>query len=303
MHGRIRLGLRIDQELAVLDPVADVGGEIRQQGQLRERRLLDVRQDPESAAGNRPDRAALLRVQQLVLAVAEQHEVQLQEPVEELGDLLDHLGGVAHVGRARQLDHVPDPVLHRIEVPDHERDVSEDPTDALLELGRHLVAERTIDLEMHQGLAVFGFPARPHADEMPLLVAIRADHRVEQPFDRETPRRQLLRDRVDEEGRIVGHDLDDGPVAAIAVGVRVRVEDAHGGSLEASALREREGGGRERVQLVGRDPFEVVFGQAPQEGPGERLDRLAPPRLGLTPDPREHLLDLGMEFGGTGCGR
>ena len=319
MDGRVRLGLRVDQELPVLDPISDIRCEVREQGEVRERRLLHVREDPEPAARHRTDRASALRLLEFVLAVAEQNEVQLEEPVEEPRNLADDLRRVTDLGGACELDHVPHALLHRIEVPDHERDVSEDAAHARLELGVHVVAESAVDLEVHERLAVLGFPPGPDADQPPLLVADRPDHRVEQTLDRETARREFLGDRVDEEGRVVGVDLDDRAVASVPVDVGLGVEDADGGRLEAAAVREREGGGGEREQLVGRDRLEVVFSQASQQRSGEGGERLGPvgpdrslgtllrpgmrTGLGLTPDPSQHLFDLGMELGGGGGAR
>ena len=141
VHRGVRLGLRIDQQLPVLDPIADVGRQRGQQRQLRERRRVDVGEDPQTAAGHRLDRATLVGLQKLVLAVAQQDEVQLEQPIEELHDLLDHLGRVANLGGAGKLHHVLDAILHRIEVPDHERDVPEDAAHPSLELGVDLVRQ------------------------------------------------------------------------------------------------------------------------------------------------------------------
>jgi hypothetical protein len=99
------------------------------------------------------------------------------------------------------------------------------------------------------------------------------------------------------------------------VDIGLGVEDADGGRLEAAAVREREGGGGEREQLVGRDRLEIVIRQASQERSGEGRDRLASigldrslgavlrTGLGAAPDPSQHLLDLGMELGGGGGAR
>ena len=198
---------------------------------------------------------------------------------------------------------MPDLLLHRVEVPDHERDVSEDPAYPRLELRVHLVGETAVDLEVHEGLAALGLPAGHHLDEATLLVSDGADDRVEEALDREPSRRELLGDRVDEEGRVIGGDLDDGSVAPVAVVLEVGVEHADGGCLEATAVRELEGGGRERVQLVRRDLFEVVVGQPSQQRASEDLEGFGPSRLGLPGDPSEHLLDLGMELGGCPGGR
>ncbi len=208
---------------------------------------------------------------------------------------------------------MPDALLHRVEVPHHQRDVAQDAADALLELGVHLVAQGAIDLEVHEGLAVLGLTPRPHLDEPALFVPDRSDHRVQEPLDREAARGELLGDRVDQERRVVGRDLDHRAVASVPVDVGIGVEDPHGGGFEAPAVGEGERGGGERVQLVGRDRLEVVFGEAAEQRAREGADGLGPlpcgvgprPRLGagLTRDPSEHLLDPGVKLGGGGGAR
>jgi hypothetical protein len=85
--------------------------------------------------------------------------------------------------------------------------------------------------------------------------------------------------------------------------LEISVEDADGRGLEGPAVRELEGGGRERVQLVDRDLFEIVVRQAPEQRPGEDLEGFGAIRFGVPGDPSEHLLDLGMELGGCLGGR
>ena len=93
VHGRVRVRLREDQQVAVLDASSQPGIEGVEQRGVGERRAAHIRQDAEPAAGNRADRPAVRRLVQLVLAIAQEDEVELQEPVEEVDRLADLLGG------------------------------------------------------------------------------------------------------------------------------------------------------------------------------------------------------------------
>ena len=80
MDGGVGVGLAEDQEVAVLDTPADLGRELVQRRGGAERGTFDVEQDAEPSAGNGGDRAPQLRVDQLVFAIAKEHEVQLEQP-------------------------------------------------------------------------------------------------------------------------------------------------------------------------------------------------------------------------------
>ena len=97
VHGRVGVGLREDQQVAVLDPASEPGIEASRAAWCR-RTSSGSTSDrmPSPLPGTALDRAAVGRVDQLVLAVAQEDEVQLQQPVEEVDRLADLLRGVAH---------------------------------------------------------------------------------------------------------------------------------------------------------------------------------------------------------------
>jgi hypothetical protein len=72
------------------------------------------------------DRPAIGEVEQVVLAVAQQDEVELEQPVEEVDRSAHLFRRVAARGRSSQIHHVPRPLLHRFEVPDDEVHVVQD---------------------------------------------------------------------------------------------------------------------------------------------------------------------------------
>ena len=209
MDRRVRVGLREDQQVAVFDAPPQARIERIQQRRFGERRAADVGEDAETAPGRRADGAPIGRVDQLVLAITEEDEVQLEEPVEEVDRLADLLRGVTHGGVARQLQHVVGAILHRLEVAHHQPDVTQDRLDPFLQVGSGCVGQTAIELEVHDRLAVRGVPRRGDTLQTPLLVARRADDRVQDPADHQVPSRELLGDGVDQERRVVDVRLED----------------------------------------------------------------------------------------------
>ena len=135
VHGRVGVRLREDQQVAVLDASSQPGFEGVEERGVRERRAAHVRQDAEPATGNRADRPAVRRVVQLVLAIAQEDEVELQQPVQEVDGLAHLLRRIAHGGLTRHLQHVVGSILHRFEVAHDEPDVAKDPSDAVFQIG------------------------------------------------------------------------------------------------------------------------------------------------------------------------
>ena len=134
MDGRRPVRLRVDQQVTALDTRPQVRLDRVERHRLLVRRPVELREDPETRPGHGRERATLGQVDQLVLAIAEEDEVQVQQPLEE-GNRLGHL--VRRVQRrtgARDLDHVARRVLHRLEVADREPDVAQDAADRPLEL-------------------------------------------------------------------------------------------------------------------------------------------------------------------------
>ena len=274
MDRRVRVGLREHQEVAVLDAPAQAGVERIEQRRIGERRAPDIGEDAETAPGRCADRTSVGRVDELVLAVAKEDEVQLEEPVEEVDRLADLLGGVPHGGQTCQLQHVVRAILHRLEIAHHQTDVTQDGPDTVLEIGPGYVGQPTIQLEVHDGLAVRCVPGRRHSLQTPFLVARRAHDRVQDPADHQVPCGELLGDGVDQEGRVVDVGLEDRARRREPVVGDLRVERSHHPGLQTPSVDELERRADEPVELFRRSRDDLLVGEASQEGLRERGDGL-----------------------------
>ncbi|MGX1270355.1 hypothetical protein RKD18_003549 [Streptomyces phaeoluteigriseus] len=190
-------------------------------------------QDAEPGAGDGREGVVLA---QLVLAVAEEGEVVVGQPAQQLAGLL-HVGGgqVAGHGLARQV--VGDPqggVAHLLPVLDGLAGVGQDAQQVggdLLEVG---AVALTVRLDVDPGFdvrvvrQVGGGRGRPeHLDEPAGDVPADDDLRVDDEVDAAALPGQLVRHRVHEERHVVGDDLDDGVAARPAVLLDGRRVDAY----------------------------------------------------------------------------
>ncbi len=183
---------------------------------------VGVTKDAEPAAGHRPKDVLLPAVDrhllELVLAVAEEGEVLVGEPLEQrlaLGDL--RLGQ-----RWRVLLEVRDdrarPVLHGRPVLDRRPDVTEH-TSYVVGEQHALVAllGQPVDLDVHPRLAHGVRVRRRRAgrhrvegDQLPVAVTLDVERRVQYQVGVAVLARQLHGERVDQERHVVGDDLDHG---------------------------------------------------------------------------------------------
>ena len=174
---------------------------------------------------------------------------------------------------------MPDPFLHRFEVAHHEPDVVQDRRDAALEVVGFLGCELTVELEVHHRLSMARVAPGHHALDSALLVADRADHRVQQTADAEAPGEQLLLHGVDEEGRVVGIGLDDRSDRFVPVGRRIGIEDPNRGRVGAAAVGELERRQNESHETVDPRGRELVGRQPSEEHLRERRDGVTSLRL------------------------
>ncbi len=232
VHGRARVGLGEHEQR----PLAGLGlGDRRQLGE-RARQILVVAQDAEAGAGHGPQAALVGLVLvglELVLPVAEEGEVVVGQPGEEVAALAD-LGlaqrrrGVGELG-----DHRQDLVVHLGPVLDRLADVAQHPLDALGDLGG-LVVVGAVDLDVHPGLDdvvvalrtvdhLVGVHVLELAGDVALDGELRVDHRVHVV----TEPVELHGHRVDEERHVVRDDLDHRPTRGRPAG------PGHGGRHDA----------------------------------------------------------------------
>ena len=146
---------------------------------------------------------------QLVLAVAEEREVVVLHPLEQglgLGDLVgaDRRRVLVELG-----DDLPCTRAHRAPVVDRRPHVREDPLELRGELVERGALRLTVDLDVQQRLgAPFGRP-RQELEQPSVVVAPDPDGRMDEDVDRVSATRERHGHRVDEEGHVVGDDLDD----------------------------------------------------------------------------------------------
>ena len=153
-------------------------------------------------------------VDELVLAVAEQHEVQLEQPVEEvdgLADLLRASSGPAAVPGELASCAGPAPASARSHGPPAGRRAGSRASAASrsarsVSLSRRSSSKCITDSRWLRRGPTASARSRPSSS------ANRPDHRVQQRRTRQLARRELLGDRVHQERRVVGVRLDDGPV-------------------------------------------------------------------------------------------
>ena len=121
VHRRLAVGLGDDQQRAAEHPLAQVGRQLADPLGHRERRARLVGQDAQPRVGDDRDQRVVIVAVDRVLAVAEEDEVVVRQPLQEghgLGDLVPRVAGGRHLG---ELDHPAHAVGHRVEVPHGQR--------------------------------------------------------------------------------------------------------------------------------------------------------------------------------------
>ena len=276
VHGGARVGLRQHQE----GLLAGLGlGGIRQLGE-RLRLVLVGPEDAQPGAGHRAQDLVVALALEVVLPVAEEREVVVGQPGQE-GPAAVQLLRVERRGRGGQLlDDLAGLGAHLLPVLDGVADLAEHLLEGLLDLAGVLVGAEPADLDVHPGLADRAVDGglrlvldRVHALEDAGDVADHVELRMDDQVDLALLPGQLHRHRVDEEGHVVGDDLDhrvtDGrpPVVGVARGEHVHVGPTLRTVVGEPELR-RQGGVQVDVGPLG----EVVGGDVAVVGPDELPD-------------------------------
>ena len=270
-RGRDRLG---DGEEAVAEESgADRLGQLGDRPRAGERRAALAPQQAEAGSRTHEEHAAPPERQHLVLAVAEEDEAAVHEPVEEVrgGAGLRAGGGAAprepvELGRG-----LLRPGEHRAEVVGHEPHVAEPVARELLEPGERRGVGGARDGDVHERLAPRAAVRRRKRDRPPREIPLGPDDGVEQPPHGDSLGLERGLEGVDDEGT-VGHDrLDDRHGRVPALG-RVGRRDRADPQLVARPGVEPERGGDERGHLLLGERRDVVL-RALQEELREGLER------------------------------
>ncbi len=262
VHGRPVVGLRHHQhrrrrpcQLAGLRRQRD---EARRLGEA----AIGVAQHPEACPRHDFQREFAIVVGKVVLPVAEQQQVVLGQPLQEVA-VLGHL--LARQRRRLAVD-VSDRRAqlrdHRLPVRHGRAHVAEHALDALGQLGtRHRIGQ-AIDFDVHERLARSVRPrfARVEPLQRSARIALDREDRMHDQVQRQALAVDLHRGRVDQEGHVVVDDLDDRVPGRPTMLARDRVDHADLRLARFAPLRElpvRQQGAVQILDVARRDVFRI----------------------------------------------
>ena len=269
VHRRQAIGLGDDQQVARGRPLAHAGRQLLERLRPGEGRRGLVGEDAEPRAGHDGDRV----LGDPVLAVAEEDEVLLQQPLEEGDGLVDLVVGVARRARPGQLDHAAGAVGHRRVVEHRAADVAQHAVDRRRQLVERVALEPAVEVEVHDRLARRRLARVQDGGDATVCATLEPDDGVHHVRDAHARRVERRRDGVDEEGQVLGVRLHHGAVALITVLGADRVEHAHDHRPVAAPRGEIEDARDLAVELLGRRLGRGVGRQAAQVGRGELAQR------------------------------
>ena len=221
VHGRPRVRLRQAERVLLTREPPHLRRQLREAH--RDRPLVGGAQDPEARAGRGAQHVLPFLGEDLVLAIAEEREVTVVHPLEQVASLraLVRIDG----SRRDLLGDVADVLAHRRPVLHGSAHVAEDAAEAVTQKLELLGARLAVDLDVDQrlGLPVLGADLEQPALLVPAQAHDRPDHEV----DRAPAPRHLHRDRVDEEGHVVDDGLDHRVLGLPPVLLDVRRVDVH----------------------------------------------------------------------------
>ncbi len=288
VDGGLGVGLADDQEGSALDERAQAGWEVLQGHGLGVAGLGLVAQDSQARSGLHHQGPLLLRgcLDDVVAPVAQEDEAAVPEPAEEgldLPELLFLLGEVLHpLGQVG--DDLVEGVHHGVEVVGG--------TDHVLKPSPHLVPDLRPDrlvgdpghLAVDEALPAAALPGGADSGELPVLVALDPQDRVDVVLDGEVPGVEKLPDRVHDEGPLgdVGAQHRDGSVPPLVV--HVGVHDLHVHPVGPGPPQELEGAQGHVGQGVRAPLLQHVGGRLREEEPGELHRQLGDLGLGLPLD-------------------
>ncbi len=229
--------------------------------------------DAQSAVGDRAQHAPVLTVFDDVLAVAQEREVIVGQPLEEVVRFLARFPGQGLVGFRQLASDLMGAIEHRPEIRHRPPHVAQGSEDALFDLGQHFGVVLPVDLQMHHrlGLPVFGLALAVFGQlhQMAALIADYPHDRVDDQVRRNAQLREGQHHRIDQEGHVVVDDLDDRVTRLPAVPVGMRVVDAEANFVAHPLAGEIQKAGGQGGQVLDRTVLELGNRHAPEETPDE----------------------------------
>ncbi len=239
VHGRPRVRLRQGEQALLAREPSHLRRQLREAD--GDRPLVAGAKDAEARAGHGAQHVLPVLGEDVVLAIAEEGEVVVVDPLEQVTRLRELVRRDRRHRLVESPEQTTDALAHRRPVVDRSAHVLEDAAQAGAHPLERLGTRLPVDLHMDQRL---GQPFLAADLEQPALVVPpdahdRPDHEV----DRSPAPRHRHRDRVDEERHVVDDRLDDGvprlPPVLLDVG-RVDVHLQLAGSPDAREVPVRD---------------------------------------------------------------
>jgi hypothetical protein len=287
VHRRARVRLREDERVLRAREAAGLGLEVHEP---LGRFVVGVAQDAQAGAGHAAEGVLAVGVDEVVLAIAEEGEVVVDDPFEERLRLAELLGLDGRRVEVEVGDDLGGAQPHRLPVVDRGPDVAEDALQAEADPVQARRVGLAVDLDVDEGLerpVGDRRVVREHLEERAALVSAHAQHRVDDEVDAAAEPGQLHAHGVDEERHVVVHDLDDGVGRLPAVLLELR---RVGADLRlAGRVLRAEAPERDRSAVEVRDfVLEQVLGR---HGAVQEADQRLEPRGLLLGELRSRVLD------------
>jgi hypothetical protein len=276
LHRRPGVGLRQVEQDGLEDLSPDVGRQRREP--MRHRLPTGVPQDAEPRSRDRLQHLLLRARYELVLPVAEEREVVVGEPPQEVPGLSPISGG----DHRRLGVEVPGDragtLAHRRLVRVGGAHVAEDADQVETEPVEHARVGLPVDLDVVEGLPDDADLTGPrlvveHGEQLALRTALDNEHGLDRNVQAEPVACELGRQGVRQERHVVGHDLHDGVRGGESVLVEGGGEHRDLRLVRRSVTREaqvrerrsKEIGHGPSDEVLGRDPLVVPLGKRKQE--------------------------------------
>ena len=254
MHGRPRVRFRQGEQALLAREPPHLRRQLREAD--RDRPLVACAKDAEARAGHCPQHVLPVLGEDVVLAIAEEREVVVVDPLEQVA----RLGELVRRDRRRRLverdEQAADALAHRRPVVDRGAHVLEGAAQAGTHPLERLGARLPVDLDMDQRL---GQPVLAADLEQPALrVPANAHDLTDHEVDRSPAPCHGHGDGVDEERHVVDDGLDDGVPRLPPVLLEVGRVDVHLQLARPPDAREVPVRDRRTVEIEVAAVFQVV---------------------------------------------